>query len=184
MQRHTSDPSTTTQTISHEKHGIAAKKVSPSISLASLPTLNHPPPPARSFSAWPLDRGDIDPEPGVIALVLGVAVDLRLNPLYCAFVRCEILVSPRSIIGPELSDALTVDVRRIRVRQPARTIAMAPKPFVIPIVVLTVPSRSNIGIEIRTVQRQKRAYWLPDVSILQLCPVVVLTCTLSHESST
>ena len=75
------------------------------------------------------DRSDVDPETGVISLVLRVRVDLALDPL-----------DRRLVI---------VDIRGVRVRQTARSVAMAGKPLVVAVVVLAVPARGNVGVDVR-----------------------------------
>jgi hypothetical protein len=74
------------------------------------------------------DGDNVDPETGVISLVLGVGVDLALDPLHGGLVF--------------------VDVVRVRIGEPGCAVAMAGKPDVVAVVLLAVPPRGNIGVDI------------------------------------
>ena len=83
---------------------------------------------ARSSFMQRLDCSDVDPEAGVIRLVLGVRVDLLLDPHNCALVP--------------------VDIICIRVGQTGCSVAVAGKPLVVAIVLLAIPSRGDIGVDV------------------------------------
>jgi hypothetical protein len=83
---------------------------------------------ARSSFLQRLDCSDVDPEAGVIRLVLGVRVDLLLDPHNCALVP--------------------VDIICIRVGQTGCSVAVAGKPLVVAIVLLAIPSRGDIGVDV------------------------------------
>lgn len=84
--------------------------------------------PGETFFVYRLDSFNIDPEPSVISLILGVGINLGLNPL------------DRSLV--------LVDILSIRVREPTGTVTVAGEPNIVAIVSLAVPSGSNIGVEV------------------------------------
>lgn len=77
-----------------------------------------------------LDGLNLDPETGVIVLVLGVGVNLALDP------HDGVLV--------------LLDIIGIRVVQPGGSVAVTGEPLVPAIVPLAVPARGDIGVDIPT----------------------------------
>jgi hypothetical protein len=77
------------------------------------------------------DGSHINPEASIISFVSRLGVDLLLDPLD--------------------RFAVESDVLGIRVRQAGSTVTVASKPLVITIVLLAVPSRGDIGVDIRAV---------------------------------
>jgi hypothetical protein len=75
-----------------------------------------------------LDGSDVNPEAGVVRLVLGVRVDLALDPLNRL--------------------AIELDIFGVGVAQAGSTVTMTSKPLVITIIILAVPSAGHIGIDI------------------------------------
>jgi hypothetical protein len=74
------------------------------------------------------DGSDVNPEAGVVRLVLGVRVDLALNPLNRL--------------------AIELDIFGVGILQAGSTVAVASEPSVITIMILAVPSAGHIGIDI------------------------------------
>lgn len=84
-----------------------------------------------------LDWRDTDPEPSVIRSVLGVAIDLLLDPLDRRLIGC-CWVSRESNTVDNISH--TVDVHSVRGGQTRSSTAMLREPPVVAIVVLAIPS--------------------------------------------
>ena len=75
-----------------------------------------------------LDRGHINPEASVIRLILRIGVDLLLDPL------------DRLLIEVNIACVGIVEARS--------AVAMAGEPLIVTIIVLTVPSSGDVGVDI------------------------------------